>query len=218
MYYFCFSLKIPTIVPNIVFSYCRFMLGLYLYAVENYEINSVTHKYLIRGHTQNEGDAVHSVIEKCLKKAKTSGPIYIPQQYVTLIRSAKKKGNPFVVQELTFTDFIDLKDLSDQLRLNSTKNTNGVQIKISAIKMLRFEKGSNTYYYKTSYKQENWESVLIRPIGTRRSEGNIAKKVKLKAAYQSKREISDNKITDLKHLLKNNYIPKFYEPFFNDLF
>lgn len=64
---------------------------MYLYAVENYRINSITHKYLSRGHSQNEGDAVHSVIEKSLKKLKKSGPIYVPEQYVFLIRNAKKK-------------------------------------------------------------------------------------------------------------------------------
>jgi hypothetical protein len=36
-----------------------------MYAVLKYEcINSITHKFLITGHSQNEGDSTHSVIVK----------------------------------------------------------------------------------------------------------------------------------------------------------
>ncbi|XP_030753125.1 uncharacterized protein LOC115880137 [Sitophilus oryzae] len=93
----------------------RYTIGMYLYALKNYQINSITHKYLIRGHTQNEGDAVHSVIEKSLKKLKKSGLIYVPEQYVFMIRNAKKKGNSYIVKEMNFNDFIDLKRLSQEL-------------------------------------------------------------------------------------------------------
>lgn len=69
----------------------RFMFAMYLYAVHNLSfINTITHKFLIKGHTQNEGDSVPSVIEKRIKKALKSGPIYVPEQYITLIRTAKK--------------------------------------------------------------------------------------------------------------------------------
>lgn len=44
-----------------------------------------------------KGTNVHSVIEKSIKQALKSGPIYIPIDYVRLIRSAKKKtGNPYI--------------------------------------------------------------------------------------------------------------------------
>ncbi|CAK1553188.1 unnamed protein product [Leptosia nina] len=38
------------------------------YAVFNMRVKSITHKFLIRGHSQNEGDNVHSVIENYTKK------------------------------------------------------------------------------------------------------------------------------------------------------
>ncbi|CAG4958617.1 unnamed protein product [Parnassius apollo] len=56
----------------------RFILAMYHYAVSTLNINSVTLKFLVRGHTQNEGDNAHSLIEKAIKKAKKSGPIYVP--------------------------------------------------------------------------------------------------------------------------------------------
>lgn len=115
---------------------------MYLYAVDKFQINSITHKYLIRGHTQNEGDTVHSIIEKSMKRSKKSGPIYVPDQLVTIIRNSKKTGKPFVVKELTFNNFIDLKSLTDEIGYNCQKNIEGEQIKISNIKIIRFVKGS----------------------------------------------------------------------------
>ncbi|CAH2109212.1 unnamed protein product [Euphydryas editha] len=64
------------------------------YAVEKLAINSVCYKFLISGHSQNEGDNAHSLIEKSIKRAKKSGPIYVPDQYVNLIRDAKTKRQP----------------------------------------------------------------------------------------------------------------------------
>ena len=38
---------------------------------------NLTHKFLIKGHTQNEGDSVHSLIERKTKQALKSGPVLI---------------------------------------------------------------------------------------------------------------------------------------------
>ena len=55
----------------------KFMIALYLFAVTNLPVQSITHKYLIRGHTQNEGDCAHSLIERQIKRLRKGGPIYI---------------------------------------------------------------------------------------------------------------------------------------------
>lgn len=83
----------------------KFMLALYLYAISHLDINSITHKYLIKGHTQNEGDSAHSLIERQVKRLLKSGPIYVPETFLTAVRTAKKKGDPFNVQELCYKDF-----------------------------------------------------------------------------------------------------------------
>lgn len=66
------------------------MVAANYYAIVKFpQIKSIAHKYLITGHTQNEGDSVHSVIEKQIKSSLKSGPIYVPGHYVQVIRSAK---------------------------------------------------------------------------------------------------------------------------------
>jgi len=46
----------------------KFITSLYIYAVLTMNIQSIHHKFLIVGHTQNEVDCMHSVIEKQKKK------------------------------------------------------------------------------------------------------------------------------------------------------
>lgn len=47
----------------------KFILALYIHAVRWFKnIKTITYKYLIKGHTQNEGDSVHSIIERQCKK------------------------------------------------------------------------------------------------------------------------------------------------------
>jgi hypothetical protein len=75
-----------------------FMIAMYMYAVLKYECKySITHKFVITGHSQNEGDSAHSVTEKQIKRSLKSGPVFVPEQYVSLIRIAKKTGNPYKV-------------------------------------------------------------------------------------------------------------------------
>ena len=113
--------------------FSRYMIATYLYAVECLEINSITPKYLIRGHTQNEGDAIHSIIEKSVRKIKKSGPVYVPDQYISAIRTAKKKGNPLEVKEMNFDNFLDIKAVHDEMALTLTKNTHGNDFKTSEV-------------------------------------------------------------------------------------
>ena len=84
----------------------KFMIALYLYAVNRFEnIHAITHKFLIKGHTQNEGDSAHSLIERQMKRLLKSGPIYVPESFVTAIRMARKTGTPFSVHEMMYSDF-----------------------------------------------------------------------------------------------------------------
>lgn len=92
----------------------KFLLAAYSYIVDTLNIRSITHKFLITGHSQNEGDNVHSVIEKKVRRYLKSDPIYVPEQYISLIRTAKKTGTPYRVHELTYDDFYGLKHLQEQ--------------------------------------------------------------------------------------------------------
>jgi hypothetical protein len=61
-----------------------------MYAVSKYPVKAITHKFLIKGYSQNESDNVHSMIEKHVKRSSKAGPIFHPGQYISQIFTAKK--------------------------------------------------------------------------------------------------------------------------------
>lgn len=72
----------------------KFITLLLLYAVNKLNIPSIALKFLVVGHTQNEGDNMHSLIEKQKKRVLRSGyySIYTPSQWISVIYNTKKAG------------------------------------------------------------------------------------------------------------------------------
>uniref|UniRef100_A0A6P7G4W5 Uncharacterized protein LOC114337687 n=1 Tax=Diabrotica virgifera virgifera TaxID=50390 RepID=A0A6P7G4W5_DIAVI len=194
----------------------KYITSLYLYCVQTLNIKSITHKYLIRGHTQNEADSVHSLIEKEIKKNLKSGPIYTPDQYITLIKNAKKSPPPLIVHELNFESFHDLKLLQEEWGYNYSNNTEGHTVNWNEIKVLKITKENPfSVYYKSSYKDENYREVNVR---NKRKKMKQITDIELQAAYSDKQEISENKKKDLKELISKGLIPSFYAGFYNSIF
>lgn len=110
----------------------KYLLSAYAFAVQHFPtLRSIEHKFLICEHTQNVGDNVHSVIEKQVKRHLKASPIYIPDQYVTLIRTARKTGSPYNVHELTYEDFQDLKLFQENWGNNFNINTDKEKVEFS---------------------------------------------------------------------------------------
>lgn len=143
----------------------KFITSLYIYAVLTMNIQSIRHKFLIVGHTQNESDCMHSVIEKQKKKVLRSGPIYIPAQWVTLIKTAKQHGKAYDVKELSTEDFYDFKKFSENIGKNFNKDINGQQIYWNDIKEIVIDK-SDPFAVKvrTSYVNTDYQTIKVNII------------------------------------------------------
>jgi len=102
----------------------QFVKTMYTYAVKNLKhIRSITHKFLVVGHTQNEGDSAHSLIEAEVKKALKNGPLFVPTQYYAVMKQVRKTEEyQFCINELGYRDFINWKALpaSDKLQFGNT--------------------------------------------------------------------------------------------------
>ena len=195
------------------------MLAAYFYAVNRYSIRSITHKYLQRGHTQNEGDTIHSNIGKVVKKAKRCGCIYVPDQYATLIRQSNKKLEPINLHELNFDDFYNLKALYDDVGFRLNENEAGNSFKVKEVRVLKFEKGSDVFYYKNSYKETEWHSLCFLPktLRTRKQYHSLAD-YELKNAFTKTLALPENKKKDLKMLCNDCTIPPYYHSFYESIF
>lgn len=80
-----------------------------MYLYSNINIKSITDNFLTMGYNQNEGDAMHAIIEKQKKKILKTVPIFVPAQWPVIIRSTK--------------DFYNFKDLGSKIGGNFTKNS-----------------------------------------------------------------------------------------------
>lgn len=192
----------------------KFMLATYQHAVNLFpKLRSITHKFLIKGHTQNEGDAVHSLIQRNISMALKSSPIYVPDQYITLIKTAKKKGTPFVVHELTHEDFIDLKCLAVG---NFVTSEDGQKVKWSDIKIIKVQREhKHQFLYKTSY--QSTEFVSVSTLTKKMSKSTTNHNIVPKRLYNHKLTISETKKQGILKLIEKNIIPKYYESFYKNL-
>ncbi|CAH2086925.1 unnamed protein product [Euphydryas editha] len=188
----------------------KFMLAMYQYAINELpKLRSITHKFLIKGHTQNEGDAAHSLIQRNISSALKSSPIYVPDQYITLIKTAKKKGTPFVVHELTHDSFFDLKSLADG---NYTTTEDGQKLKWADIKVIKVHRDyKKKFFFKTSYDTEEFTAVATL---SKKKTNTILVPKKL---YKHKLNVSETKKQGILKLIEKNIIPKYYQSFYENL-
>lgn len=191
----------------------KFLASMYLYGLEKLNMQEIIHKYLIVGHTENEGDSMHSCIEKEKSRVLKSGPLYVPSEIVTVAKSAKKKGCPYSVTEMSTENFIDWKNVTEQMGKNFSINEKGEKVFWNEIKILTVRKESpNKIFYKTSYSDEEYNIIDIRrKVRTTRPE------IVLTQAYKEPPSIPKKKVTDLLSLCEKKLIPKKHHPFFKSL-
>lgn len=91
----------------------RYIFSMREYAAFVFKVK-ITHTFLERGHTQYEGDSMHS----CVEHTKKGKSIYVPAQWVTLVRCAKVTGTPYMVNELSYDEFLDFKPLVEGKQCN----------------------------------------------------------------------------------------------------
>jgi hypothetical protein len=189
----------------------RIILAMYLYCAEKYSV-SITHRYFEKGHTQNEGDSMHSVIERA-KKNKT---IYVPDQIYFLAENAKTAGKPYNVKIMEQDDFYDFKSISEGRNWSFDQDKNNVCW--NKIKDIHVPAGSCgilklRYDYDSTYQTINTKSIRKtkrRPVNTFQNET-------LKKAYTKLIPISKPLHKDLMSLCTAGAIPNNYQYFYKSL-
>ncbi|CAH2084526.1 unnamed protein product [Euphydryas editha] len=130
-------------------------------------------------------------------------------QYITLIKTAKKKGTPFVVHELTHDSFFDLKSLADG---NYTTTEDGQKLKWADIKVIKVHRDyKKNFFFKTSYDTEEFTAVATL---SKKKTNTILVPKKL---YKHKLNVSETKKQGILKLIEKNIIPKYYQSFYENL-
>lgn len=190
----------------------KYLFSLYNYLSQKYKIK-IRHTFLEKGHTQSEGDSVHSVIEKAARNV----PVYTPEQWYTLVRTCKRK-QPYIVIELGQENIRDLRDLQEKTSINWEKNEHNEKVVWNKMKIVAVNSDMpNIILYKYTYdEQEPFQKIVISKKG-RKSLDIAVQNFHLKRLYSNLIPLSKKKYDHLKFLCDKKVILSAYHDFFKNL-
>ena len=99
-------------------------------------IQQIDHKFFETGHSQMECDSMNSVIEKATKKP----AFYLPSEWVTASKLARKNPETYYVKRLSFLDFPNFKEQRQQRFPRNIKDCDGKLVKWKNVRWLRYNK------------------------------------------------------------------------------
>ena len=156
-------------------------------------LKDVTIFYFETNHGQSEGDSVHSVVERSLKRTQE---LFVPSQLSTLIRLAS--SNPYNVIDVATHEIMDYKTLSQSQGILRVRVTDtGSAIKWADFKQIKVDKESpDIIFVKTSHNDDPFEKIVLP---TKRYDVS-----NLQKAYRVAPSISNEKYQDLLSLCCGN--------------
>lgn len=169
-------------------------------------LNQIDHKFLVSGHSFMPCDQDFGVIEKNKKFVEN---IYVPDDWVRVIKTARKK-NPFTVTTLTKQDFISTAALEKSIT-NRKKSAEDGSINWLKIQWLRYTKNDT---YNIFYKDSNQEDVLFAKINIKKRNVSLYNG-ELEVLNPHGRKIDQLKYSNLMDLLP--YVPPIYHEFYTSL-
>lgn len=191
---------------------------MYLYALKTYGLESITHRFFETGHSQSEGDSMHSCVERAMKNK----VLYTPDQVYSVILNAKVKGEKYNLKEMEQSVFFDLKCLISGK--NWLKDTQGrkiswskiMEIKVSHLRphVLQFK-----YDFGEDYFDLDTDQGIGRPKRRRPPKNPVEPVVNegLKQVYHQPIPIPKPLYEDLQGLCASEAIPKHYHDFYKSL-
>lgn len=197
----------PSQNRNILMVMCYFFI---LHIKPN--INVVNHKFLARGHTHLEADAVHSLIEREKKKLALF-QIMTPWDWQQMIRlcGTKKQITVVAMETSDFKEFKQLFDGSAAPYINKKKDSMGNDFLISrAVHMQVRKSNPGILYYRTDFAADFIEVDL-----NRRTRRNYCIPTSISPIREGPKPISAKKYNHLQKLLK--WIPKRFHDYYKNL-
>jgi hypothetical protein len=190
----------------------RFFLSMLWYCLHNFNLTSIEHKYFEKGHTRNENDSMHASIEHASRKLS----IYTTAQWATIIQSSRK-GQPYIVKEMSPSDFFDFRDLSEKIS-NFEYADRNERVMWSLIRLLKLSSETpNAFSFKYNYGGQTKFVDLFSKTSRRTKLCSMTidpKSYTLKQLRNDLIPISSDKYNDLVSLCINDIIPRAHHVFY----
>ncbi|KAJ8688004.1 hypothetical protein QAD02_023799 [Eretmocerus hayati] len=183
----------------------RMVIGMCLYASIKFKIRIIL-RFLEVGHTQNEGDSVHAMIEKNSRHR----DVWTHDDWVQVILTARTT-KPYRVIDVQHSMVFDFKDFAG--RFNWKKNSRGEQVRVSNIKEVCISHDLEGYIlYKTSFS-EPYDRIDI----FEGKEKFDVTSFPLKKLYDGLQKIKGRKLKSMLALCNRNLIPKQHHYYYRHL-
>ena len=131
----------------------KYLLAFMLFAVNspnNPNLQTIDVKYMESGHSYLECNSMHSMIERAKKHRR----IYTPGKMRLIVEEARRNPQPYQVQQMDFSQFLDFKNLFDHTVMNFSLTSDGKKVSFLKVKLFRFQRGSSNILFKYNYKDE----------------------------------------------------------------
>lgn len=134
----------------------RYLFGMYMAAAAKFDIK-IVHRYLMKGHTSNDADGMHSLIER--KTCKMD--LYVPEDWYTAIENVKKTGKKYIVNRVKTEDIKDYHNFVDNKSIWSTDET-GTAVRWSEIVDICVSSEDPWKLFIKYHHADDYTSVLIK--------------------------------------------------------
>jgi len=187
----------------------RYVVVMYSYIVQSTAISNITHTFLEKGHTQNENDSIHAVIEN---EKKHTEFVYTPAQYYALARCAQKSKQQYTVKEMEREDCFNFKAMAKQMK-NFSVDEDGESVRWGKIRQLVLDK---SHPYAVKFKHE-LDAGAFRILNMFRKSRKKPITPTLELLYSEPLPVKKSKYKYLLALCNEHLIPSAYHSFFRDL-
>lgn len=136
----------------------------------------------------------------------TDKSIFCQEEWVDLMKSAKKTGEPYTVKEIQQQDIMNFEGLANMF--------NWPTVKVASIKQILFKPNDPNFYIKYEFRDENWKK---RNFLKRKFNLQSVKNFKLEPLYIKKFSLPEEKKKDITDMMRRNLIPKKYHKKWVDL-
>ena len=177
------------------------LIAAFLHIIKITGLMEINHIFFESGHSQNEGDSIHSSIERASKKLTVTSP----DEWVGIIKVAQS-ANPLALKRLTHRDFKSFKELATKFFSNVPKTCDGEKVMISMAKFITIRDGEVSV--SNDYHQNKCVQMRLRRGWN---------EYELKGKYREPIGVSDKKKKDLMQLCKSFAIPPTAHSFFENL-
>ena len=168
----------------------------------------ISHTFFVRGHSENEADTIHSLIEKNSRHMR----VFTTAQWAFLISTAKVDKPHFEVTEMVTENFRDFKAATKDV-INMDIDTNKENVRYTEIRRYSVKKDDPNIYIQYSLAGDPVKMNLFKK-GRKDAPFEVPT---VKNAYRKPLPINIDKKKDLLWMCAEGIIPTSHHPFYEGL-